>query len=622
MASVKSVSFTCPNCSKVLRASARPPAGKKIKCPACSEPFVPELDDEEAATKIQDKPRVKAKPAPSRSDDDDADEKPRNKKSRADEDDDDRPRKKRSRDDDEDDEDDRPSKKNKKKSGGKMMMIILAVVFLGGGGLLGCIGCGVGAWFFWPTGNNELAAYIAPDANLIIGGKPKELKTKFSGFKDMFQQAAGPGPNDRFPEMEDLILNSEQFLLFTNTNNLAMNGPVPTKGMVLIFKAEQADIDKIVKSNRLEAAKNVGGHSIHKIKADKGMGGGPDLLAISGRHVIFSDLEEGQLKTVLDRGKKSPASSSAIDLSRSVDRSPMWIAFTFDGNARKQLRDVVEMGGEKVPEMKAAGPAFDGAKGMTFTLDVVGANDLKMTTSIMCKNSTDAEKVKTGIEAGWKLVKGLMDGAMAFGGMQGPEAKAAELMVKDLGKMTFSTSGSNATATMTFSNQTIEELAKVGKNNPFMGGGFNPPPPKFDDGKKDFPKFDGIKKDFPKFDGIKDFGPKDFPKKDGFPKTKGKLIQTFTHLNINAGDKRESVIQLQQGKRVTVTMISTTKGIADVDLFVMSGAPGGGFVAGDSSVGPNGTAVFLVPQTGAYRIEVRNLGQGLASRSIVNVYEQ
>lgn len=606
MSSVKSVSFTCPNCSKVLRASARPPAGKKVKCPACSEPFVPELDDEEAATKIQDKPRVKAKPAPSRLDDDEDDEKPRNKKSRADEDDDDRPRKKRSRDDDEEDEDDRSSKKkkSKKKSGGSMLMILLGVVFLGGGGLLGCIGCGVGAWFFWPSGNNELAAYISPDANLLVGGRPKELKTKFSGFKNMFQQAAGPGPNDQFPEMEDLVLNSEQFLLFTNTNNLNLMGPGPggggAKGMVLIFKAQPADIERVKKSNRLEPAKVVGGHTIHKMK-----GQGNDLLAISGQHVIFSDLEEGKLQTVLDRGKKSPAKSAAIDLSRSVDRSPMWVAFTFDGETRKGMRDMIEMAGDKVPSMKAAGPALDGAKGLTFTMDVVGANDLKVTASVMCKNSSDAGKVKTGLEDGWKLAKGAIDAFMAFGpGPQGPDARAMQLMMQDLGKMSFSTSGDSATATLTFSNATVEELAKAGKNKPFPIGGFNPPPP---------PKFDGPKKD----------GFKDFPKKvDGVPKAKGRLIQSFTHMNINAGDKRESIIQLQQGKRITVTMVSTTKGFADVDLFVYSGAPGGNIIDSDSTIGPNGNVAFVVPQTGPYRIEVRNLGQGRATTSVVNVYEE
>ncbi len=58
------ISFTCPNCAKVLRSSSRPPAGKKIKCPACGEAFFPELDDDDeevAATAIQSKPSAKTK---------------------------------------------------------------------------------------------------------------------------------------------------------------------------------------------------------------------------------------------------------------------------------------------------------------------------------------------------------------------------------------------------------------------------------------------------------------------------------------------------------------------------------------------------------------------------------
>ena len=112
MANVTSVSFTCPHCAKVLRASAKPAAGKKIKCPACSHPFIPELEGEEdETTRIQEKPRTKVKSAPSRAEDDD---KPRNKKSRADEDDNE-PRSKRTRDEEDEEEDDRPIKKKKAK---------------------------------------------------------------------------------------------------------------------------------------------------------------------------------------------------------------------------------------------------------------------------------------------------------------------------------------------------------------------------------------------------------------------------------------------------------------------------------------------------------------------------
>lgn len=597
MASVKSISFTCPNCAKVLRASARPPAGKKIKCPACAHAFVPKLDQEEnEATRIQEKPSIKARP---RADDEDDDEKPRNGKSRA-LDDDDAPRKKNRRaevDDDEEDDDDRPSKKKKARKKSRSMMLVLVGVFLvGGGGLLSCVLCGLGA-FVWPgfllSKNDELLAFVAPDANVLIGGKPKELKTKFAGFKDMFAQAAGPGPGNNFPEMEDFVINSEQFLVFGNTTN---------KKMVVVVKAENADIERLKKSNKLEAGKNVGGHALHKIKQGQfgNFGGGPEFVAISGRFVVVSDLPENELVATLNRGKKEPAKSAAIDLSRSVDKSPMWVAFTFDAKARDELRDLMDKGGQQIPSMKAAVPAVAGAKGATFTLDVTGANDIKFTASVMCKNADDATKIKTGLEEGWKLAKGLIDGVMMFGAMPaGPEAEAAKLMMRDLGTLAFQTKGDTATASMTFTNQTIQELAKAGKNMPMGGIGFNPPPPP---------------------PPPKKFGPPPF---DGGPKVgKGKLIHNYTQPNVQPTESRDNIFQFQQGKRITITMISTTQGNADVDLHVFRGNVGENLLTGDISIGPNGNVSFIVPQTGFYRIRVSNLGPGVSTASVVNIYEQ
>jgi phage FluMu protein Com len=50
------IRFTCPHCAKVLRTSTRPAQGKKVKCPACDEAFVPDLDDAKESTSIQERP--------------------------------------------------------------------------------------------------------------------------------------------------------------------------------------------------------------------------------------------------------------------------------------------------------------------------------------------------------------------------------------------------------------------------------------------------------------------------------------------------------------------------------------------------------------------------------------
>ena len=48
--------YSCPHCDKVLKTGVRPAAGKKIKCPACDEPFVPELDNDDEESGFQEKP--------------------------------------------------------------------------------------------------------------------------------------------------------------------------------------------------------------------------------------------------------------------------------------------------------------------------------------------------------------------------------------------------------------------------------------------------------------------------------------------------------------------------------------------------------------------------------------
>jgi hypothetical protein len=137
-----------------LLSSTRPPAGKKVTCPACGHAFVPDLPEETAVlagpvkanpTDADDAPRRKRS-----SDPDDPDDRPRSKsKSRVEEDeDDDRgpPRKRRRY---EDDDDDLPIKKKKKKKQANSMMLIGLLLAGGGVLLVFMIMCGIGA-FVWP----------------------------------------------------------------------------------------------------------------------------------------------------------------------------------------------------------------------------------------------------------------------------------------------------------------------------------------------------------------------------------------------------------------------------------------------------------------------------------------
>ena len=245
--------------------------------------------------------------------------------------------------------------------------------------------------------------------------------------------------------------------------------------------------------------------------------------------------------------------------------------------------------------MAAAAPAFESAKGLTFTMDVVGANDLKMTASVMCKDSTDAGKVKTGLDDGWKVVKGLMDGWMLLEGPPpGPQAEAIKLVLRDLGKLSFTTSSNNATATLTFSNQTIDELAKAAKNNPFgrFGGGFNPGPQ-----------------------------PKPPPFKDGgFPKGNPK-VTNFAALKFNAGQTKENTYNFQANTRLRLDVHASNKNGSAVEVSILEGAAGEKVVFSDNQPNQIRQVNFTIPRNGVYRVRMRNLGPGLIPSCTVFVWE-
>src|SRR5687767_10992259 len=94
---------TCPNCEKTLRLSARPTVGRKVKCPSCQEPFVPEIEAEEAEASGKERHREQRGA--------------------------DRPRKKKSQ---------------RQSAGGALVLVLLGV------GLVVCLGLFAVGAFVWP----------------------------------------------------------------------------------------------------------------------------------------------------------------------------------------------------------------------------------------------------------------------------------------------------------------------------------------------------------------------------------------------------------------------------------------------------------------------------------------
>ncbi|HZZ80303.1 MAG TPA: hypothetical protein VFE62_17455 [Gemmataceae bacterium] len=624
------ISFTCPNCAKVLRANSRPPAGKKIKCPACGEAFLPELDEDEEATAIQSTPsKIKAK-TPAR-DEDDEDAKSRNKKKRADEDDEDDdgpPRRKNRRDDDDEDEE-RPSKKKKKqKSGSRGLLIGLSIFLLGGGALLSCGMCGVGA-FVWPgfltSKKSNLEAFVPPDANLVMGGNPKLFKAKAAELEKVLRFQGFPQAGMK---REDIEMNSDQLLMFGNTSDMGGN-------FTTVFVSTAADIDKLKRNPGLGAAQTIGGHAnVHKI-SDEGKRNGLvfDYIAFASNNVVVGAVGDQQaLVATLDRGKKSAQPNAALDLSRSVNSSHFWLALKLDNRMRDDLRRGMGQRGAMPmpPAVQAAIPAVDGIQGVTVTIDVADNQDIKIQASVPCKNADDAGKVKTAAEESFNQLKAILQLGAMF--QQPGKQQIPQAFMTDLTSIQFATEGSNATAKLKLTSQAVQELAKLGANKGnFVGGPMPAPGPM--PGPGPFPGPNPQPGPGPgpgpinppgPFPGPNPQPPINDPQPDVTPPAGGKLIKTLNYANLVGGEKRFTSVSLKQGKTVTVTMESTIpqNQFADVDLYVLRGNAGEQLVTSDLSVGPNGRVSFVVPVTGIYRVRAYNRGPAIATGCLIKVYEQ
>jgi hypothetical protein len=116
--------------------------------------------------------------------------------------------------------------------------------------------------------------------------------------------------------------------------------------------------------------------------------------------------------------------------------------------------------------------------------------------------------------------------------------------------------------------------------------------------------------------------------KEGAAAKKDVVVQpgggkTFTVNNLREDDMHDQRFTFQQGKRVTINMVSTTTDRwCDVDLLVLRGEFGEDVIVEDITVGPNGRVSFVVPNTGVYRVRVDNLGPGMVRTSTVTITEQ
>ncbi len=461
------ISFTCPHCAKVLRSTQKPPAGRKVKCPACNEGFVPELDDDEA-TGIQEEPRLKskAKAAPDEDDvdaeevdvdevDDEEDEKPSKKK-------------KRNRDDDDDDNDrgSRKKKKSKKKAGSNKMLIYGGIALVCMGGLLSCGVLGVAA-FIWPgfmlSGNSAMLAYVSPDANMVMNADLKQSRARLEPVEKMFRNKAlgNPKANQGDNALMEFIKNADKVVVCGNTNK-------SNDSSIIVIQSSSTEVEKFKKSPNMGAAQTIGGHA----NVYKPIGGGtglPKYVAFpSADMVVMSDQSEADFVRTLDRGRKGVQPHPAIDMGQTASGSLVWVAVSFNANMRRDMKQSLKKAAGASKKMEDAVPAVDGCKGVVVSFDATAKQDLKIAATLVCKDAGDATKLKDGLEDGYNQLRGLLAIMQNAGGAPG-QPEMPKGIIQDLNSTAFQTSGSNATATLTITSQSLQELARFGEKQGGMG---------------------------------------------------------------------------------------------------------------------------------------------------------
>jgi hypothetical protein len=625
------IRFTCPHCAKVLRTSTRPAPGKKIKCPACDEAFVPDLDDAEDSTGIQERPSIKANAKSS-------------SKNRVAEDEDESPAKKRRRDEEEEDEDDRPSKKKKKakqKTGGSMMLIVL--LLLGGGGLfLVCAGVGLGA-FVWPgfmlrkseqkqvaavdakekgqekekekgkddddgkdgkeknevkppvviPGNN-IDNYVWADATMLFGSSMKGLRDK-NQLEPLMNQfdAMAPG-NDKMPnEMKELLRNSDKVLVSLQPPAPQAFQPPPlqpgvqpnfpkAKLVIAIQTSTPNAVTKFKGLAKLGAEEKLAGkYSVYR--PGKNDPNWPPLMAVAGdRLLLFCELNEQELTVLLDKGAKNEGGQKRLlALAKTVESSHFWGVWIFDDNARKGFNVPPDLA-KQVPQLAGAAQAIQRANGGSLSANRGNETAWQLQVNLECANQADAASVKAGAEMLLPLV--------VIGMQAGPKGspKPPATFVQDINSIKLQTQGVVATLNMQLTQQTLTDLAKIGAAQ--------------QKGPKDFPT--DLPKEFPKN-----------PPKAGPPRP-------YTLFNLKDQSFDDRPFQFQQGKRVTIVLTNSSpisKSNADLYAFRDNTQNNANIIAFDerrpNQVRQNGECrvEFVVPATGTYYLRVLNRGPGTAT---------
>ncbi len=628
MASVTAkVSFSCPNCDKVLKSSTRPVPGKKIKCPACGEAFVPEVDDDEnEESGIQEKPKLKSKSA---------------SKANA-------GGKARKRVDDDEDggaDEERPAKKKaKQKSGGGFLLI--GLLLLGGGGLfLVCAGVGVGA-FVWPgfmlskkaddknvaavdakdkdkekekakepgkekekipeikvpvvAQNNNIGNYMLPDAMMLFGSNVKGLRDK-NQLEPLLNQIDGlAGPGNAMPaELKDLTRNAERMMVSVQLPAQQAVGAKP-KLVIAILASNAEFVTKFRNLPKLgQEEKLAGKYSVYR-PGLKDNDWPPLVVCPSDRILLLCEMNDAELTTLLDKAANNPASSPALKMANSVESAHFWGTLPFDDNI-KQAFNGAPADLAQLPQLAGAIESLKRSKGSTLAANIINDTGWQVQVGVECANPQDAEALKAGGEVFIPL--------MMIGFQNGPPGtKPSPTLLKDLNTIKFQTRGPVANLNLQIASQSLTDLAKLGmmgtdrpakeppfKEPPFKEPPFKEPPP---------------------------------TKEKILPPPIGGAAQSYWVKNLAQGSSSVQAVRLNKGQRIKISADNQTPATMpprnNVDVYVYKDNTSDikNIIAYDEKPQRNDQwtkITFNVPESGTYYIQASNKGPGVTKECFVTI---
>ncbi len=417
-------SVVCPECHTVLQSASAIPAGKRIKCPKCSNIFSPKAEEEEEGGSYgfqsDEKPAAPPPPRkkPRREEDEDEEEEPvrraapRNGRSkprrveRHEEEDDDR-------DYDEEEEEERPrvvrarpkfNKKPKKKSGtGLVVALILGVTFL-----FLLAGGAVGGYVFlnWNknrgTGEEDLLAYVPADSQVIMGFDLNTLMSQpsLASVRDVIKSGDSDNTLEACRKQTGLEYKDLFGRIVIAIREPGLNLRTGTTGLTMYTMVSRSTApfnqNKIRKGMREPSRKSFDRKTYFQINETPFT----RLFMPSDRTILLSTVGDPEMEKLIGtEGTKPGLSPNALNLIREIQQDHFWVAIPTDGLMGGGFFPA-EVGPGAPPQAEALAAAARKLQGITFRANVAGSQ-AKLNLALHFSDGEAAKSATESIQGIW-----------------------------------------------------------------------------------------------------------------------------------------------------------------------------------------------------------------------------